>query len=158
MSQLLSRRALVGAVVALVALWFTPAGPGQVPGDAPAAPPVTVLPIVPAVPSVNVAGRWTGTWDDTGTGHHGPLRAHITCTDGCHYHAVFHGRFRKVIPFLYSVDFTVVGYDGDAVLLAGDHTSGLTGRVYHFTARATACTFTAEFCSDKYHGHFDLSR
>ncbi len=149
MSQLLSRRALVGAVVALLALSFTPAGPGQVPN---------VVPAVTAIPAVNVAGRWAGTWDDLGTGHHGPLHAHITCTDGCHYHAVFHGRFRKVIPFMYSVDFAVVGYDGDAVLLAGDHTSRLTGRVYHFTARATACEFHAEFCSDRYRGHFDLSR
>jgi hypothetical protein len=158
MSQLLSRRALVGAVVALVALWFTPSGPGQVPGDVPVAPPGAVVPIVPAAPSVNIAGRWHGTWDDFGTGHHGPLHAHITSSDGCHYHAVFHGRFRKVIPVIYSVDFTVVGYDGDAVLLAGDHTSRLTGRVYHFTARATACEFHAEFCSDRWAGRFDLSR
>ena len=73
MSQLLSRRALIGAVVALVTLSFTPAGPGQVPGDAPAAPAVTIMPVIPAVPSVDISGRWTGTWDDLGTGHHGPL-------------------------------------------------------------------------------------
>lgn len=106
---------------------------------------------------VHISGRWAGTWSDTGTGHNGPLHAHIT-GDGCRYHAVFHGRFRKVIPFIYAVDFSVVGQEGDCVLLAGEHRSALTGRVYHFTARASACTFTAEFCSDKYRGHFDLTR
>src|SRR5262245_43732503 len=70
MSQLLSRRALVGAVAALVALSFTPASPSQVPGDTPVVPAVPVLPVVPTAPSVDISGRWRGTWDDLGTGHH----------------------------------------------------------------------------------------
>src|SRR5262249_52448789 len=106
----------------------------------------------------DLSGRWAGCWRDFGTGHHGPLHAHLTRIDDCHYHATFHGRFRKVVPFMYSVTLTVVGSENDHVQLSGTHRSALTGRVYEYTASASGCEFTAQFCSDRYHGEFVLSR
>src|SRR5262245_42838516 len=83
MSQLLPLRPFLCAGVALFALIFTLATTGQEPAAPPApaplpgAPPVAGAPVIglplAAAPSVDISGRWVGTWDDLGTGHHGPL-------------------------------------------------------------------------------------
>ena len=106
----------------------------------------------------DAAGKWAGTWNDTGTGHHGPLHAKIVRVDDCTYHATFHGRFRKVVPFIYALDLRVAGRDGDHVILTGSLKMPLTGQVMELTARVSACDFDADFCSEKYRGKFELTR
>src|SRR5262245_3763919 len=95
----------------------------------------------PAAPCIDLSGKWSGCWRDHGTGHHGPLHARIHKIDDCHYKATFSGTFRKVIPFVYSVELTVTGREGDRLLLTGTHRSSLTGRCYEYTATATECEF-----------------
>src|SRR5215831_13054050 len=66
--------------------------------------------VAPAPPNI-CDSRWCGTWHSCPTGHNGPLHAHITKVDDCHYHVRFHGRFRTVIPFVYSITLTVTGQE-----------------------------------------------
>src|SRR5690349_20629968 len=46
-----------------------------------------------------LSGKWAGMWEDDGSGHAGPLKAHISRNCDGSYHCRFHGRFMKIIPF-----------------------------------------------------------
>jgi hypothetical protein len=105
----------------------------------------------------DLSGRWRGTWDDSRSGHQGPLRASISCVDGQHYHAVFTGRFFKVIPFRFRTTLDVTGVEGDTVFLSGQSRLGLFG-TFHYSAQATEHDFTAHYSSRRYEGMFLLSR
>lgn len=102
-------------------------------------------------------GRWHGTWEDTKSGHHGPLKGTFCQIDDCHYHVRFTGRFMVAIPFRYSVTLNVVGREGDKVLLAGESRLPFFG-VFTYTGEATPCEFVANFCSRRYQGRFVLHR
>lgn len=109
------------------------------------------------VSAADLTGHWTGHWEDTKSGHTGPLRATFTACDADHYRVTFVGRFWKVIPFRYSVVLNVTGHDGAKVLLTGAQNLPLFG-TFHYTAEATADDFTAHFCSRRYQGEFVLQR
>jgi hypothetical protein len=157
------------ALASLLILLATRPAAAQIPVEPVSEPPVAA-PVPPpvqtpgpavvtsAVPCIDLTGHWAGGWQDTGTGHHGPLVAKVRKTGDGQYHATFTGTFRKVIPFVYSVNLSVTGYEGDRVLLSGTHRSALTGRCYQYEAWATECEFHMTFSSDRYNGHFDLTR
>lgn len=105
----------------------------------------------------DISGSWRGRWNDTNTGHQGPLRASITCCDGQHYHAVFTGRFFAVVPFRFSTTLNVVGQDGDHVLLGGQSRLPLFGN-FTYSGTATNCSLIVDFCSARYTGRFNLCR
>ena len=109
----------------------------------------------PAVP--DLSGRWSGTWCDSKSGHHGPLHATICRIDDCHYLASFTGRFWKVVPFHYAIELNVVGVENGRVLLAGSKRMLGSGQ-FEMNGSAGDCDFTATFCSKRYTGQFDLTR
>jgi hypothetical protein len=102
-------------------------------------------------------GKWKGTWQDTQSGHHGPLKATFAKCDDSHYHVVFTGRFFMVFPFRYSVTLDVTGTVDGKTMLSGESKLPLFG-VFTYQAEATVCEFVAHFSSRRYQGRFDLKR
>jgi hypothetical protein len=105
----------------------------------------------------DLSGRWTGHWEDSRSGHCGPLRATICKCDDQHYQAVFTGRYFGVLPFRFRATLTVTGQHGDKVLLAGDSRVGLSGS-FRYSAEATATEFVADYCARRYEGRFVLTK
>lgn len=118
-----------------------------------------VLCIVLPTPAraTDLTGSWSGEWRDTKSGHTGPLRATFSTRDGEHYRVTFTGRFRKVIPFRYTVELTVACREGERVFLTGEQKLPLFG-TFTYTAEADAACFTARFSSRRYEGEFNLRR
>jgi len=111
-----------------------------------------------AVAEPDLTGRWSGCWVSDKNGHHGPLHAKFCKLDECHYRVTFHGRFWKLVPFVYSVTLDVIGHDGEKVLLSGGQSLGpLLGR-FDYSATATDQNFTATFRSKNDCGRFELTR
>lgn len=75
--------------------------------------------------AADLSGNWTGTWESTTSGHHGPLKATFCAIDETHCRVQFRGRFFKVIPFRFNVVLEVTGQEGDKALLAGEAKLGL---------------------------------
>ncbi len=111
----------------------------------------------PPAPATDLTGNWSGQWQDTKSGHSGPLRATFCKCDEDHYRVTFSGRFFKVVPFRYTVVLTVTGTVDDRVLLTGEQNLPLSGS-FTYTAEATATDFTAHFCARRYRGEFLLHR
>jgi len=106
----------------------------------------------------DLSGRWSGCWVSDKNGHHGPLRATFRkVSDSC-YRVTFTGRFWKVVPFVYSVNLAVTGYQGDAVTLSGATPVGPVVGSFRYDAVATGCEFEARFTSKNDWGRFLLSR
>lgn len=116
------------------------------------------LTILSPVEAQDAAGFWRGTWTDTNTGHTGPLKATITRCDDTHYRAVFTGRFFGVVPFRFAATLTVVGVEGDTLLLAGTERVGLLFGTFTYQARVTSDCFVADFCASRYQGRFVMQR
>jgi len=115
------------------------------------------IPAPAPLPAVDLTGHWCGEWIDFNSGHRGPLRAEFRKCGDERYEVSFAGRFWKIFPFRYRVTLDVVGQEGDALLLSGTQDLGLFG-CFRYTARATPCSFVADFTSRKYAGQFRLSR
>lgn len=111
-----------------------------------------------AAPAQEVAGYWRGQWQDTKSGHKGPLKADIVRCDDTHFRATFTGRFFGVFPFRFSTVLAVTGYEGDAVLLSGSSNLGLLFGTFTYNARVTPTCFIADFCSSRYQGRFVMER
>jgi hypothetical protein len=111
-----------------------------------------------AATAQEVAGSWRGTWNDTRSGHQGPLKAAITKCDDTRYNAVFTGRFFGVFPFRFTAALTVTGHDGEAVLLSGSSNLGVMFGTFTYSARVTQNCFVADFCSRRYQGRFVMER
>jgi hypothetical protein len=122
---------------------------------------VLVLGLLMSAPAAafaqDLTGCWHGTWNDCKSGHSGPLRAMVSKCDDRHYHAVFTGRFFKVIPFRFETDLEVTGQADDKVLLSGESRLGMFG-TFRYSAVATSANFTANYSSRRYEGQFLLSR
>jgi hypothetical protein len=108
--------------------------------------------------ATDLTGNWSGHWDDTKSGHCGPLSATFCPCDADHYRVTFTGKFFKVIPFKYTVTLAVTGRDGDKVFLTGEQNLGPLFGSFSYTAEATATDFTAHFCARRYQGDFILKR
>src|SRR5262249_20640588 len=106
----------------------------------------------------DLTGKWSGCWVSESDGHHGPLHAHFYKENDCNYRVHFHGRFFKIIPFRYSVTLTIVGHDGDNVLLAGSQRLGPIFGTFEYSATANDREFTATFSSKRDCGRFELTR
>jgi hypothetical protein len=105
-----------------------------------------------------LCGRWHGCWVDHNSGHQGRLNARFDYHAACdQYHVVFTGTFFKVVPFRFATTLNVTGRDGDKVFLSGTSNVPLFG-AFSYNAVATACDFTADFCSKRWTGRFTLSR
>jgi hypothetical protein len=106
---------------------------------------------------VDLSGKWHGCWKSCETGHRGPLHATFCkAGDDC-YQVRFTGRFFVALPFRFTVPLHVTGYEDGRVLLSGAPHLPLFG-TFHFEAAATACDFTATYCSRNDRGRFVLSR
>jgi len=108
--------------------------------------------------AAELAGCWIGRWESCSTGHQGPLNARFCKLDDTHYRVDFSGRFFKIFPFHYSVTLAVTGHDGDTLLLSGSSYLGRMFGTFHYRARATACSFVADYTSCKDRGRFILHR
>lgn len=108
-------------------------------------------------PCIDLSGRWSGTWKDCGSGHHGPLHATFCRIDDCHYRVIFTGRFWGIFPFRFKADLNIVGQQGDRLILSGSQRVGFNG-TFEYNANASNCDFSATFDSRRYHGVFELTR
>ena len=106
----------------------------------------------------DLTGRWSGCWVSDKNGHHGPLRANFRKVSDTCYRVTFSGRFWKVIPFVYAVNLTVTGANGDVVTLSGETPVGPVVGSFRYDAVATACDFEAQFTSKNDSGRFVLTR
>lgn len=106
----------------------------------------------------DLTGNWSGYWEDCLSGHSGPLRGTFCKCDDNHYRVTFSGRFFKVVPFRYTVVLTVVGQEGDKVLLAGQSDLGPLFGTFTYRAEATDTHFVSDYCSRRYQGKFVLDR
>jgi hypothetical protein len=126
-------------------------------GQSRAAEPVVTPPVAIGAPDI-CGSRWCGTWLSCSTGHNGPLHAHITKIDDMHYHVRFHGRFRTVVPFIYSIDLTVVAQEGDRLILSGCKKVPLYG-TFETCVTVTNCDFIATYTTTKGdYGEFKMHR
>ncbi len=112
----------------------------------------------PPPPAVDLSGNWSGFWESCTNSHRGPLHARFCRLDDTHYRVVFRGRFFGVVPFRYTATLTVVGQQGDRVLLSGSSYLGPLVGTFSYNAQATACDFVANYCSRDDHGRFVLRR
>jgi hypothetical protein len=108
--------------------------------------------------AAELAGCWEGRWESCTSGHQGPLNAKFCKVDDTHYRVDFSGRFFKIFPFHYSVTLMVTGQDGDTLLLSGTSYLGRMFGTFHYSARATDCSFVADYTSCKDRGRFILHR
>lgn len=106
----------------------------------------------------DLCGDWSGHWEDCKSGHCGPLKATFCKCDDCHYRVTFTGRFFKIFPFRYTVVLSVVGKQGDKVILAGESNLGPLFGTFTYHAEATASDFIATYSSCRYEGKFILAR
>jgi hypothetical protein len=106
----------------------------------------------------DLTGHWSGHWEDCRSGHSGPLRGTFCKCDDNHYRVTFSGRFFAVMPFRYTVVLTVVGREGDKVLLAGESDLGPLFGTFTYRGEATDCHFVADYCARRYQGKFVLDR
>lgn len=120
---------------------------------------LAVLALAAAAPAQepDLSGRWAGRWESGTTGHAGPLRGRFARTGPDRYRVVFTGRFWGVVPFRYAQTLTVVGHQGDAVLLAGSSRVPGFG-TFEYRAAATTAAFDATFRSRSDAGTFTLRR
>ena len=110
-----------------------------------------------AAPS-DLSGSWDGTWGSRVSRHNGRLRAQFTRVDAYHYQAQFRATFFKVMCYKYTVVLNATP-EGDHWILRGQKDLGrLAGGVYHYTAYANACRFSANYNSCKDHGVFAMTR
>jgi hypothetical protein len=108
--------------------------------------------------AAELAGCWEGRWESCTSGHQGPLNAKFCKVDDTHYRVDFSGRFFKIFPFHYSVTLMVTGQDRDTLLLSGSSYLGRMFGTFHYSARATDCSFVADYTSCKDRGRFILHR
>ncbi|MCH2126937.1 MAG: hypothetical protein MK165_19245 [Pirellulaceae bacterium] len=117
--------------------------------------------IVTCLPSTSQAtdlsGSWTGSWHDSRTGHHGPLRATFTKLENGDYQVNFRGRFAIIIPFRYSVVLKATEKD-DQVQLNGSSDISRRRGTFYYSAEASKTNFVADFHSCKDKGQFVLKR
>ena len=111
----------------------------------------------PAPSAHPLAGQWQGTWESSGNGHKGRLKARIWHLRGNEYQAVFTGTFFKFIPFIYRAKLCTV-QEGNCLRLYSSKSLGpLLGK---FTMQGTAseCVFVAHFASGEDRGIFRMQR
>src|SRR5471030_2079339 len=77
------------------------------------------------IPAPDITGCWSGYWISCTNGHTGPLSATICKISDTCYEAHFKGKFFKVIPFRYKANLSVVGQEGDKLLLSSSRRLGL---------------------------------
>jgi hypothetical protein len=109
-----------------------------------------------APPELN--GRWSGYWVSDKSGHTGPLHGKFVQLDSETYRVRFHGRFAKIIPFVYSTKLHVEGTTEDTVVLSANQNLGPFLGTFQTSALATATSFDASFTARSDSGRFVLSR
>lgn len=105
-----------------------------------------------------LSGRWSGYWVSEKNGHTGPLHGKFTQLDDETYRVRYHGRFAKIIPFVYSTKMHIAGSADDAVVLTASQNLGPLLGTFQSTATATATSFEANFSSKGDSGRFVLTR
>lgn len=108
--------------------------------------------------AVDLTGTWSGRWESCVTGHNGPLHANFCRVDATRYRVRFHGRFFKVLPFIYSVDLRVVSEGQDYVTLEGESYLGRRLGTFTYRAEADNCHFESTYDACRDNGRFILDR
>ena len=115
-------------------------------------------PVAEVQTAPDLSGTWSGTWASHHSSHNGKLRAQVTRVDAYHYRAEFRATFFKVMCYKYTVVLNATP-QGDHWILQGQKDLGrLAGGMYHYSAYANACHFSANYKSCKDHGVFDMTR
>jgi hypothetical protein len=111
-------------------------------------------------PEDAITGRWTGTWQNEGNGHSGPMRAVITRLDENYYLAHYDARYGGMFTFEHVVPLRVAPTDdGDRVEFSGEADLGrMAGGVYEYTGHATPGQFISDYMSEGNTGTYRLSR
>ena len=116
-----------------------------------------VFPAMAFAAPPELAGRWSGYWVSEESGHNGPLHARFIPLDDQTYRVRYHGRFARIIPFIYSTKMIIAGATDEAVLLTASEKLPLFGS-FQTSALATATSFDANFSSRGDAGRFVLTR
>ncbi len=116
-----------------------------------------------AHPADDITGRWEGRWHSEPTGHSGRLQAIVTNIDDDQYHVQYRAHFALVPPFEWiPFEFetkAIVERNGTNFHVEGQDDLGwLAGGVYNYSGQATSCEFGINYCADRDHGTFQMSR
>jgi hypothetical protein len=112
---------------------------------------------VRAAESVELSGKWHGSWLSCTNGHHGKLNARFCKIDDTSYRVRFTGTFLGAAPFAFTVKLAATEQENGAVVLTGNPRLPLFG-TFHFSAVATDHDFTATYSARNDEGRFTLHR
>lgn len=108
--------------------------------------------------TMDITGRWQGSWVSDVNGHSGGLRCIMSRVDDYTYHARYAATYGGFLHFNYEMDLTSVR-ESDWIRFAGQaDLGGVAGGVYHYDGHANADKFTATYKSSADHGSFDMKR
>lgn len=107
----------------------------------------------------DLSGNWDcGSWQSSGSGHSGKLRATLTRSGRDAYRCTFCGSFFKVVPFRYTVTLHVTGCRDGRVFFRASRNLPVFGGTFTCSGSATGRSFRATYTSPKDRGTFVLSR
>ncbi len=112
----------------------------------------------PAADPAGIAGRWTGTWQNTNNTHSDRMRAVVTPVSATEYRVHFHAKYRKVLGFKYSATFHGETKEGVFVFRGEEDLGVLAGGLYRYTGRIQPTNFFSTYDSKYDSGTFTLHR
>jgi hypothetical protein len=108
--------------------------------------------------TLDLSGKWNGTWRSEISEHSGPLKAKFTVLEDSKVQARFNGRFFKLIPFHFNVTLEIVKNEDGVVTLKGKENLGRTLGTYTYNATYSNGKFVAKYSTEKDKGVFEVSR
>lgn len=106
-----------------------------------------------------IAGDWRGTWTTTRDGGDaGPLRCTVTSQTNGLYNARFRATYKKVFPFVQSVELHAKQVDGHIEVTGTAKLADWAGGNYTYNGKIEGDSFICNYTSDKDSGVFELKR
>jgi hypothetical protein len=106
-----------------------------------------------------ITGSWSGTWTTTRDGGDaGPLRCTVTGQTNGLYNARFRATYKKIFPFLHSVELHAKQMDGYIEVTGTAKLADWAGGNYTYSGKIEGDSFICNYKSDKDSGVFDLKR
>jgi hypothetical protein len=106
-----------------------------------------------------VVGTWLGTWNTTrGDGDSGPLKCTLTGLTNGLYNARFRATYKKILPFVTSVELHAVQKDGHIEVQGTTTLADWAGGHYVYTGKIKGNSFICSYKSDKDSGLFEMKR
>jgi hypothetical protein len=109
--------------------------------------------------SQQIIGVWEGTWNTTrGEGDSGPLKCTLTGLTNGTYNARFRATYKKILPFVTSVDLHAVQKDGFIEVSGSTKLADWAGGNYVYHGKIKGDSFVCTYTSDKDTGLFEMTR